>query len=377
MKAEIFSQETLLLKLTKCLTETIFFTEIIKENIMCTYRAVIVCCFALCKRGVLAMKMTELAKLAGVNVSTISKAFSGGKGVSPELRERIFELARQHGCYDKYCKLPYKGMVVGVICCEFESRYYSEILSCLSRKLRERGAIINVSDTDYSKENFEELLEYYSDHVKVDGIVLVSSGSKIDRNFSIPIISLGGCVNFNSIIYSEEKASYDAIKHFKDNGHRKIAYIGETWSIPRLKNFINSMKANDIPIEEKYVITSKERLIYAGYNEMNKLLELPDPPTAVLAAYDNIAIGAMKCIYDHGLKIPEDISIIGADDTREASYLPCSLTSITAYNDDLIDITLDVLFDLIERKDSSSKKKIKVLKELVVRDSVAKAKESS
>ena len=92
---------------------------------------------------------------------------------------------------------------------------------------------------------------------------------------------------------------------------------------------------------------------------MNKLLSLQNPPTAVIAAYDDIAFGAMKSIYEHGLKIPEDISIISSDDRKESQYLHERLTSITAYNEDLAEIAVDLLFDLIEKKTATRLKPLR------------------
>ena len=105
---------------------------------------------------------------------------------------------------------------------------------------------------------------------------------------------------------------------------------------------------------------------------MNALLSLDTPPTAVIAAYDDIAFGAMKSITEHGLKIPDDISVIGFDDNKLLPYLDIPLSSITAYNEDLCEITVNLLFEKINRP--SMPKHIKISKEFIPRDSVGKAK---
>lgn len=320
------------------------------------------------------MKMAGLARLAGVSVSTVSKAFSGSKEVSKEQRERIFEIAKKYGCYDKYCKTQYNGTVIAVICREFESRLYSEQLSLFDEKIRERGAIMIASSIGYEEENLEEILEYYTENAKVSGVITMCK-CDVKKKFSVPVVSMHKTENFNSFDISEGNAVVDAIKLFKDNGHQKIAAIYEKKTISRVDSYINAMKKNEMEINPDYILVVDERFEEAGYVAMDKLLDLPDPPTAVLAAYDNIAIGAMKSIQDHGLKIPEDISIIGTDNIRETSYLGVPLTSITLYNDDLADVVLDLLFGLIEKKDSTSVKHVKILRELVIRDSVGKAKE--
>ena len=81
------------------------------------------------------MTMSKLANLAGVSVSTISKAFSGSKEISEERRNFIFEIAKQAGCYDKYCKNVHTEKVIAVICPEYKSRFYSEQLSILEKEM--------------------------------------------------------------------------------------------------------------------------------------------------------------------------------------------------------------------------------------------------
>ena len=107
---------------------------------------------------------------------------------------------------------------------------------------------------------------------------------------------------------------------------------------------------------------------------MKQLLSLEKPPTAVLTGYDQIAIGAMRCIWDYGLKIPDDISIIGRNDISEAAYLNIPLTSISTYNEDYCQIVVEAIFEKIKLKDSCAKKKIRVSSGLIKRQSVGKAK---
>lgn len=322
------------------------------------------------------MKMTDLARLAGVSVSTVSKAFSKSSEISEKQREHIFDVAKKHGCYDKYCKERYMGKVIAVICPEFKSRLYSEQLSLLEEKIKERNAVMVVSSTDFDPEKALEHLDFYAENIKADGIISICS-LKTDKKFSTPIVTLSKNEHFNSVIVSEENALSEAIKLLKKNRHTKIAYIGEPHASGRRDNFVKAMKNNSITVNDDYIIVPDHRFESAGYVGMNKLLSLQNPPTAVIAAYDDIAFGAMKSIYEHGLKIPEDISIIGSDDIKESQYLHERLTSITAYNEDLAEIAVDLLFDLIEKKDSDTIKTIKISRQLVNRESVGIAKEAS
>lgn len=134
------------------------------------------------------------------------------------------------------------------------------------------------------------------------------------------------------------------------------------------------MKKYDIPVKDEYIInTVDKRFEFAGYEAMNILLGLKNPPTAVITAYDYIAFGAIKSIRKHGLRIPEDISIIGRDDVKECDYLDIPLTTITPYSKDLCEIIIDELFDKIENRNNNRTKAVKVSFQLLKRSTVGKS----
>ena len=323
------------------------------------------------------MTMQELAKLAGVSVSTISKAFSGSREISETLRNRIFELAKENDCYYKYLKMSKYKYVIGVVCPEFQSGYYTQHLDYLEREIKKRGGIMLAAGSNFDRNEHSEIVSYFAGKLKADGIILYHT-SDIDIKYDIPVMSLGTSDISDSVELSYEQARTDAINHLADNGHRKIAYIGEQLTKECISEFFGAMKKAGIEIKNDYVITTNDsRFEAAGFEAMNRLLNLPDPPTAVIAAYDYIAFGAIKAITERGLKVPEDISIIGRDDVKECDYMPLPLTTITPYSQDLCEIVVTELFNRIEKKTSGKPKKIKVSAELVKRGTVSKTPQNS
>ena len=319
------------------------------------------------------MTMKQLALVAGVSVATVSKAFSFSKEISKEQRERIFSIAKENGCYDKYLK-PYFGKkVIGVICPEYDSDYYSQMLNCLKKEAQKHQSIIVTACYDFDKDSQNELVCYFTECAKVDGLIMIGSFD-YSKNVSIPTMTVGKSDNSDSISLSMKYAIDDAVEYLKENGHKDIAFIGERLTELKSGLFAESMTKCGLWVNGDYVIQNDERFEQAGYNAMNKLLALENPPTAVIAAYDHIAIGAMKSIYEHNLSVPDDISIIGMDDTNVISYLNVPLTSITSYLEDLCEIVMDTLFDRIENNVVGKIKKINVSTELVKRGSVAKVR---
>lgn len=323
------------------------------------------------------MNMEELAKKAGVSVSTVSKSFAGSREISEEKKELIFQIARENGCYEKYWKKQhkkrYKKPVIAVIYPEFQSRYYADHLFYIEKEIRQRGGIMLASCTDFDEEYQEEMLSYFTEYAKADGIILY--GELLPGKCEVPIVNIGDSGKFCTICLSNENAISDAIRYLVENGHREIAFIGEKHTAAKKEHFLEAMYKNGLRVRSEYIVETDSRFEVAGYEAMNQLFTLKKLPTAILAAYDNIAIGAIKNIYEHGMKIPEDISIIGMDDIKEGASLTVPLTSITTYNEDWCQVIVDTLFEQMKSCQSSRTKSIRLSAELVKRESVGKASE--
>ena len=121
------------------------------------------------------MNMTELAKLSGVSVSTVSKAFSGSKEIPDELRFKIFEIAKEKGCYEKYIGRYRKKPLIGVICPEFKGGHYSEHLYYMEDEIKKRNGIMIVSSDDFDSNRSKELAEYFENTLKVNGLIVYSN----------------------------------------------------------------------------------------------------------------------------------------------------------------------------------------------------------
>lgn len=319
------------------------------------------------------MTMKQLASLAGVSVSTVSKAFSSNHEIPEGTRQRIFEIAKKQGCYEKYCKTPFAKKVIAVICPEFHSGNYSQQLAALRKEIEKRSAVMIAGSSEFNEDSTNELVSYFTENAKVDGIIVIDN-IKQKTIHSVPIVVIGDSEIYDSIALSMKSAINDAVESLIQSGHKQIAFVGEQLTKSKCRNFIQAMEKSGIRVDYDYIVESDCRFEEAGYDGMKKIFSKGKIPTAVVAAYDNIAMGAMKCIREYGLKIPEDISVIGMDDNREVAYLEVPMTSITPYYEDLSEIAVDLLFEKIENKNSDKNKTIRVSAELVKRESTGKAK---
>ncbi len=266
--------------------------------------------------------LSKLASLANVSVSTASKAFSMSSEVNEETREMIFKVAREQGCFKKFYNAKYPKFVIAVICPEFESRFYSRLLSIIQKHLTEYNCEVCVASTDFSAEGEKNLLEYYNKYATVDGIIIIKGTTIPDKNFEIPIVTISS----GSETY--EKNMEMAIKYFVDKNITSIGFIGENLTMSKLEFFKKIMTKLTGSYRQDFISITSKRFEDGGYHAMETLFSNKKLPRAIICAYDYMAIGAIKCIYDRGLKIPEDIAIIGSDDLPESSFLNPPLSTI-------------------------------------------------
>ena len=269
--------------------------------------------------------LSKIAKLAHVSVSTVSKAFSMSPEVNAQTRELIFDIAKDHGCFKKYYKAKYPKHVIA----EFKSRLYSQALSNLQDYLAKRNCEICVASTNFSPETEQELLGYYNRHTTVDGIIVIGSYSKPQGEMELPVAYVlgenDGCFRVNIQI---RQAMEQAVDHFLRHGVTEIGLLGESLTQSKLWSFREILAQRGYPVREEWIAAGEKRFEAGGYEAMERLLSQAPPPRAVLCAYDYLAIGAIRCAYDRGLSVPEDVAVLGMDDLHEAAYLNPPLSSV-------------------------------------------------
>ena len=215
----------------------------------------------------------------------------------------------------------------------------------------------------------------FAEYVKVDGIIVLSGEAKNIPETGVPIIHYKERQTFNPRVdtfSSECKSAVGlAVEYLKESGHRDIAFIGELLTNIKLEYFLDAMREQGLKADDSFIRTSHSRCEEAGFSEMEKLLSLNRRPTAIMCAYDTIAFGAIDAIKQHGLRVPEDFSIIGMNDVRTAVYSGIGLTTVREVPDEVFSMMTDLL---CKRMDGSNvpRQAVTVHGELIKRQSVAK-----
>ena len=293
--------------------------------------------------------LSQLAKLAHVSVSTVSKAFSMSEEVNEQTREEVFRIAKEYGCFKKYYKAKYPKTVIAVICPEFQSRFYSDALTALQQYLSDRNCEICVASTDFSAEKRRDLLRYYNQYTTVDGIIIIDGHMELDMDMELPVAVVGSVVAGRAdinISSDSSKALQAAVAYFREKG-MTIGFVGDPYTDSKLRRVQQLARQAGIPLEDGHIAVSDSRFEAGGYYAMKKLLTGKSLPRALICGYDYLAMGAIRCACDHGLRIPEDIAIMGMDDIHEAAYLNPPLTSVNFRIDEACRMAAEALLKLM------------------------------
>lgn len=323
--------------------------------------------------------LKDIAKIANVNISTVSKALRDSSDLSEHTKRTIRTIADElHYPYTADGESRTSN-VVGVIMPDIISPYYNAVLQSLQNCLLESGyrILVMYSLFQESEEStcYKELLRH-----KICAVICFSGSSvispqlrKLVQKSSIPFLMVASdadCDFCDNVYIDQWKSVTIAANHLIDLGHTKIAYIGEPLSAPRRKAFITTVQAKQIDIPPEYIVEVDARFEECGYAGMKALLQLPNRPTGVFAAYDGIAIGAMRAIQEAGLQIPSDISIIGVDDSHVGKYLSVQLTSVTEPTQDLGELAADMILQKMANR-RKFMQNIKLQPTLKIRESTA------
>jgi LacI family transcriptional regulator len=291
----------------------------------------------------MAATIVDVAKAAGVSITTASRVFTNSDhAVNQETRERILSAAKSLG-YEP--NLLASGLrrghsnTIGIILDNIVSDFTPTIVRGLQDHLKQFGYSSLIVNSDYDRAAENESVRFLLSR-QVDGIIFVDTNAhsvdQIIPRTHKPLVFVKRrtasrskkCV---SVLPDNRYGGWLATHHLIQAGHRRIAHIqgpdGWDASILREEGYREALQQAGLPIDETCIARGDWEK-QTGYNAMQKLLDLPSPPTAVFAANDAMAVGAIYAIQDRGLSVPGHIAVIGFDDVSFAKFVRPTLTTI-------------------------------------------------
>ncbi len=313
------------------------------------------------------MTMRDLAKLANVSVSTVSKAFHDADDISPQTRDLVFEIAKKYGCFGKFYKGKFHKQIIAIICPELGSSFYTTYVEQLQSIIEANNGIALISADHFSATSQAELLDYYASYLQVDGIITLNLIGPLKKGYDIPIVSVFNTPSphIDAVRVNLEQPMSDAIQLLYSLGHEKIAFIGEKLTTTKAQLFQKIIGQPD-PL----IIESNHRFEKAGEDGIKQLLAAKENFTAVICAYDNIALGAIRQLKRSGYRVPEDFSVIGIDNISTSEHAETALTTIDTNPREVCLLAWDIIQKKQKSKYYHSVQEITITGKLIVRESV-------
>jgi LacI family transcriptional regulator len=318
-------------------------------------------------------------------MATVSRVVNNNPNVKPQTRKKVFEAIERLGYRPNAVArglASKKTTTVGVVIPDISHAIFAEVARGIEDIANMYHYNIILCNADKKKEKeirvINTLLEKQVDGLLFMGGIVTEDHLQAFRTASVPIVLCATTEESGSIPsvdIDHQKAAYDAVQSLIDHGHRRIAMISGTLQDPtngyaRFQGYKKALENAGIPYEEQYVRVGNYRY-ESGMEAMKYFLELPERPTAIFAATDEMAIGAIHCIQDMGLKVPEDISVISVDNIRMASMVRPQLTTVAQPMYDIGAVSMRLLTKLM-KKESVEQAKVILPHELLMRQSVAR-----
>ena len=332
------------------------------------------------------MNIKDIAKMAGVSISTVSRVVNGKAGVKPDIREAVQKIIDENNFRPNSVAvnlLKKRTNVIGIVVPVIHS-YYARIIDAISDVCIENGYSIMVASSrtriDEEIQNFHMLLEK-----QVEGIIYFPSNVTDEHKNVIeivkkrvPIVMIEGNpyqLDIPNVGLDNITGTKRAIKYFIDNGHKKIGMVrGEkgNWTAEeREQSFRATLKENGIEIREEFFVDAHFSL-NSGYRGVYTLYkDKTDCPTALFFCNDTMAIGGLKAFSELGIKVPDDVSVIGFDDIEPVKFTLPALTSVHQDQNEMGRQAANLIMEYLKNGDFKINRVI-LEQKLVIRESVKK-----
>ena len=287
----------------------------------------------------------DVAEDTGLSIAAVSYVLNDKEGVRPETRELVLSAVERLGYVPNYTArglASHKSRLIGVCSPQtepgsklmFDNPFYSKLFSSIEYECRQEGYHVIVSGTD-ADESFLKLAQQRS----LDGMIIVGSYSKEFysdlKKANMPVVLVDTYQNperFHEVKVDDRRGGYMATKYLIDRGHRDIAFISgalreQGVTQLRFDGYRQALEESGLSYQKRLVFPGVVSF-QSGLDCAAKALDQASEITAMFCTADIIAMGAMKQVLQRGLKIPQDISIMGFDNLNLAEYTSPSITTV-------------------------------------------------
>ncbi|NLG84990.1 MAG: LacI family transcriptional regulator [Firmicutes bacterium] len=313
----------------------------------------------------------DVAKKAGVSFKTVSRVINGDPYVSAETMAKVKRVIEELGYRPNITARSLatkRTFLIGLVIPEFTSPAYAMMVQGIEdvSAVQEYGVLL--CRTRHSRKREEALIENLASSKRVDGILLFSNRidaeffTQIKKKYKLPLVVIDRDVEDEEIpcvFTNNREGTYRTTAHLIKAGRTKIAYItpviDTTTTLERLEGYEQAMREHGLSYQGRTLVDhtgDREK----GFAAMLRLLDREDPPDGVVAFNDLLAIGAMQAIKERGLRIPEDIAVVGFDDIEAASVVEPALTTVRQPLREIGETACKMLLQLINGEEVSTRR---------------------
>jgi len=331
--------------------------------------------------------MRDVARAANVSQSTVSRVLSHSPSkvpISEDTRQKVLAAIKELGYHPNQYARSLRGQknhMIGIMIADISNPFYHPMVRAVQDVAFQHRYDVMIANSDHTRE--KELL-FCESIVRrpVDGIIMVPyhlNDEDLDNLIARTGVAIGAVGNHIQhpnvdVAYGDDtKASYDAIRWLiQQRGHRRIAMICANPEFPvtvrRRGAFQRAMEEAGLPVPVEY-IAEGDWSVESGRRAIHSLLALPVPPTAVFAANDTMAIGALEAAEEMNRRVPQDVAIIGFDDIPDAQWVRPKLTTVAQYPGEMGRQLAQALFERIADGIDCPRKSFEVPCQFIERES--------
>ncbi|MEI3612909.1 LacI family DNA-binding transcriptional regulator [Pseudogracilibacillus sp. SO30301A] len=328
------------------------------------------------------MKVTiyDVAKEANVSIATVSKVINNKGRISDKTRKKVKTVMKQLNYHPNIFASALMGKqtkTVGLLIPDIANPFFSELARSIENRGHEKGYNLVISNTNYDSVKEDQYLSLLKQK-SVDGFILASGFENLDKvqglmKEDIPVVIVARdfpMFSVNAVALDDFMGGYLAADHLIKLGHQNIGVIArDLWSNrERLRGFKHALKEKGLEINSNFEYIKGLDHVQAGKKLTQKYLTSEECPSAIFACNDLLAAGVIQMAKELGFKVPEDLSIIGFDNTAIATIIEPPLTTIAQPIESMGKEVMDLMISVI-KGEKTDKSRITLLPSLVKRKS--------
>ncbi len=296
--------------------------------------------------------LKRIADVVGCSVSTVSRAMNNCHDVSDKTKERVIEVAKGLGYFERKKRIKTENRKknefnIAIICPEVESDYYAKYIVCFSKHLTKNNHRTLIYNYAFDSEEQERLVEMCRDACNIDGIICLGEANVANNYRNVPMAHYARQSDEHIAFLGDSTVGIgEAIRALGNKTGKSVLFVGEKKTRERETDFFTAAK--NYSNIKSYRFISNERFEMAGNEAAEYVASLESLPSLIICAYDEIAYGLIDSLSKKGIRVPEDVSVVGINDIPSSKYCFGGVSSIAFCRDEACEKIVAQLLESIK-----------------------------